>query len=52
MLQNAGDPNLFIDVLREIFVRFDWVGIVLSFQRVTMIALDDATSNALYRCCA
>ena len=50
MLQNAADPNPFIDVLREIFVRFDWVGIALSFQRVTLTALYHATSNALYRC--
>lgn len=51
MLQDAGDPNLFIDVLREIFVRFDWVRIAVSFQRVTFIGLYHTTSNALYRCC-
>lgn len=49
MLQDTGDLYLFVDVLREIFVRFDWVGIAVGSQRETMVALHHATCNALYR---
>ena len=47
MFQHTGDSYLLVDVLREILVRVDGVGAILSHERVTMTVLYQATGDAL-----
>lgn len=49
MLRNSRDRYLFVDVLCEILLRIDGIGIALSLQRVTIIALYHAAGYALCR---
>ena len=49
MLQDTGDLDLFVDVLREILARFDGVGIARGHQRETVVSFYYATGDALYR---